>query len=396
MKKDIKNINQMQVQFNGIINSYFNSNKIPMNSIIKKVNSYLFFRVDYLKSDYQGNSVELLKTIKEPAFKNLYRESCLNHKDLSAFIENISLKKESSEIKINCSFDYSMLKNLSRKYSIINLIKKRLNQLDKFIYSSFVHGSFATKDFIENWSDLDIMLVLNSNAFKDGKSIYRIRKALYKLSPLFYEIDPLAHHYFQIITSLDLNYYPESLLPLSAFEKGLKLIGNGKLRVKNRKDHYKVTNTLLKFDSHFKERTKVLPSNVFHLKEDLSYLFLLPSLLLQNRGIYLYKKDSFERAREEFPMLDFNIIDKAAKLRKDWHTLNIIQYYPNLFWRFLPNIINRLIIYLYVFCVKKCPIKKLNTKEVKNLIREINLLFKDSLEEVLKKDEIRVQGINFL
>ena len=84
-------------------------------------------------------------------------------------------------------------------------------------------------------------------------------------------------------------------------------------------------------------------------------------------------------------MLDFNIIDEATKLRKDWYTSNIIQYYPNLFWRFLPHIINRLIIYLYVFCVKKYPIKKLNTKEVKYLIREINLLFKDSLEEVLKK-----------
>jgi len=391
-------LNQLQIEFNGLLNGYFNSHKVSFDSMANKLKLYLFFRYAFLEKKYQDKFKLLLEGISSKELKRLSRDFYQKkdlaqlpnlisflYQDLATFINKPAYQKNPVKVLIKEKFDYAKVKNLSQKYKIINLFKEELKKIEGFIKSCFIHGSFATADFLEDWSDFDLMLIFNDKLFKEGENIYQARKILRKILPLFYQIDPLAHHYFQIITSLDLNYYPQTILPLAVYQKGLRMIGEREFLINLRDDSYERMNSLLRFVHHFKKRIKNPPRTIYQLKLDLAYLFLLPSLLLQTKGIYLYKKFSFARVKGEFPQLDFKVIDQATKIRKKWQSPNLIRYYPNIFWRILPAQFNKTVIYLYVRLLKRRKIKKFSQGEIKKLIQGINLLFEKSLDSVLNK-----------
>ena len=397
-------LGQMQIKFNGILNNYFNSNKISFNLTADKIKSYLFFRYAFLEKKYEDKFELLLEKISNKEIKRLcrdfYQKKELNkladlisllYQDLDIFIDKINYQKNPTKVLIEETFDYPKVKNLSRKYTIINLFKEELKKIEGFIKSCFIHGSFATNDFLEDWSDFDLMIIFRDELFKDGRNICQARKVLRKILPLFYEIDPLTHHYFQIVTSSDLNYYPQTILPLAVYQKGLKIVGEEKFSVNLRDDSYERMNNLLRFAHHFRKRTKQPPKTIYQLKSDLAHLFLLPSLLLQIKGIYLYKKSSFARVKKEFPQIDFSIIDAATKIRQDWPTSNLIKYYPNIFWRILPFWFNKSVIYLYAHLLRKARIKRFSQTEIKELIQRIHLLFEKALASVSVKNN----GIKF-
>lgn len=381
-----KNLSLMQLEFNAILSRYLNDRKVLIPEYIKSLRKYLDLRNKIINKNYEKNDK------LEVAFENLKTDCNFSHlsdiivslyKDLGMLFGEYIQPQEYKKIKIHKDFEYKTLKNKSPKYRIINLLKKEISKINDFVETCFVQGSFGSEDFLENWSDLDAVLVFNDKLFESSKNLKRTRKIVSYANSLFYCADPLAHHYFHMATHLDLSFYSQSsMLPLVVYENGMRLVGKNNLSISLREDSFEQISMISKLKNHFDYRVKNLPKNVYELKLDLAHLFLLPSFLLQTKGIYVYKKDSFELVKKEFPNINFDVINKATSLMKKWRTSNIIKYYPTLFWNILPHTLNKFIIYIYVKLSRN---KKpdLSPEEVSIIMMEASDLFNAS-EKTIK------------
>jgi hypothetical protein len=69
---------------------------------------------------------------------------------------------------------------------------------------------------------------------------------------------------------------------------------------------------------HLRERTFL--ENDYRLKNFLSGALLMPARILAARGVHVYKRDSFEIARELFNRSDWEFIARCEGLRAFWKT----------------------------------------------------------------------------
>lgn len=339
------NLNQTQLKFNRKLGLFLNARKIPLNICIKDI---IFL-----------------------------------YKDFSTRVKNFELPSEDRVVTAKERFSFQDTFKLSRKYKIISLMQDSLNEVKDLIESVYIQGSFATKDFLENWSDLDVIIVWNANLFKKKENLLRARKVIRKAQLYFYQVDPLAHHSFHMCTVADLDYYPQSIfLPLVVFENSSLLLGKNQLTFKIREDYREQINIISKLVGYFESKLKNPSRNLYDFKLDVAHILLSPSFLLQSKGIYVYKKFSFDIAKREFPQLDFEIVDWASKIRKSWRTPNILKYYPYVLWKFLPVLFNIIFIHLYTRLIRRKKINILTEKEVKEFTNKSYIFLKSILKSV--------------
>jgi hypothetical protein len=194
--------------------------------------------------------------------------------------------------------------------------KKRLRQHSLGFY---VHGSIATKDYVKGWSDLDTLLILKKDAFSKAKNLLDIRDILYNARKFYYEIDPLQHHGTMIVTEYDLSNYPEIFLPIEAISLSKSILGEDALMKFSVRDSKK--ESLEKFDwviSYFQNLDEKKIKSPYDLKFALHLATLLPSLYLEAKGTFCYKKFSFEKAENDFSEEEWSGVKYAEKIRKDW------------------------------------------------------------------------------
>lgn len=252
-----------------------------------------------------------------------------------------------SEVVVGERLDDRPLQGASWQYRVIGFIRREVEKkLSLYLQSFIIHGSFATRDFISGWSDLDTQIILTDRVFESVFHLNAARKTFRRLSLLCDKIDPLCHHRFSFLTQFDLRYYPQYFLPLEVYRYGFALLGENKLKVRLREDQEEKRERMKNFVSYFQKRVadeKYRP-NQAEFKNDLAHLLLWPSLLLELKGLGVYKRGSFEKAKQEFPTLDFSIIDRVSAMRKDWREVNFLRYYPNWFLVFLPFWWNRMVV----------------------------------------------------
>jgi len=269
--------------------------------------------------------------------------------EMYEYIKNIRNKLNNKECKkedvlIEKLFENKKNIKLDWQYKSINNIRKDINRkLAEYVKLSVLHGSFGSGDFLKKWSDLDLIIVLKGSVFSSVNSLSFVKKELMKLSFYCYKIDPLAHHEFIFITEDSLLHYSSSEFPPSLFKFGLHLTGEKKFTVCTRVSKEEKVQALFKILHNF--RLKILNNmyskNKFLWKNDLSIIMIIPSMLLQLRDIIVYKKYSFDLVKQEFPKLDFSVIDQATYTMNSWRKINVLRYYPDIFIEIMPYYINR-------------------------------------------------------
>lgn len=340
LKKDLtlSSFNEMQRIFNVVLRRFFKTpDELVLDAIFNELREYENFKKDILhtKDDGKANPYEIIIGM---------------HRYLLSLTPNDTTIFDGLEISINKTFDYDEFKKSGWQYKTIKFLqgemkRRLLPYMDVFL----IHGSFATCDFLENWSDLDTLIVLNNKTFASVNDLKFVKKELQKIALALYKIDSLAHHEFMFLTDLDLKYYPQFLFPIVLFDCSLKILGNDKIKIQLRDDKYERIQAPLKMLNFFKSKKdkNEYSKNNFFWKNDLSMMMLWPSLILQAKDIFVYKKYSFELAKKEFSTLDFLVIDEATKIMRQWRKINLLRFYPNAFFSFLPYIFNRKIIGLH-------------------------------------------------
>lgn len=374
--------NMMQKSFNLILRRFFDApDKVFASAIKAELLKYSIFREIVLHNSYRPDYENGENGIDPAALViNLYHE-------LETFGANFSASATKTDVRVGNSFRFNEFKHLGWQYSAINFLQEEFGKkLAPFVSCFLVHGSFATKDFLKNWSDLDTLIVLNDAIFEQKENLQKVKEELIRLAPLFYKIDPLAHHQFTFLTRFDINYYPPFLFPPVLYDYGLLVFGEPKMEIHVRSDEYEKIQVMAKFVNYFRNKVinQSFSKNKYHWKNDLASMMIWPSLLLQAKNIYLYKKYSFEKAKEVFPLMDFTLIDRTTIIMKNWKRINLLTYYPNRFLNFFPHIMNRKFIGLHRrFSMKARPIE--SAESVKELTKEFLAFAETGLTNVLKE-----------
>lgn len=245
-------------------------------------------------------------------------------------------------------FNYERLKGKDFAYRIIQLMRDETVPVQNFIHSFIIHGSYATQDFISDWSDLDTMVILKDRVFDSAVNLMKVKRVFLKLGLLCYWVDPLAHHQLSFITEFDLNYYPQSFLPLPSYENGMLLSGVQQLRFSLRDDAFERAANVEKFRAWFRRKVSHLnwSRNQYDWKNDLAHVFMLPSLILQASDIYVYKKVSFAKIKELFDDFDDRPIEEATRIMKNWKVPNWVRYLPPRLIMRLPYLLSRVIVFI--------------------------------------------------
>jgi hypothetical protein len=374
-QKQKKNeIKKMQSVFHSVLYNYFTQRKIRKDFFIKKVDEYFDARKNLFDYDQESERQNILK--KEIASIIIYL-----FYDLRKIIDGISEIKNRKTIKIENDFDYQRLRNLSIKYRHIKSLGSELEKISDFIETFFIHGSFATKDFLEGWSDLDTTLIFKDKLFEDENNLRIVKNILERTKMFYLQVDPLAHHFTHLATSLDLKYYPQSIMPLSVYENGMVFLGKKEVEINVRDDEEEKIKGLEDLRNYFKRRINKKQKNDFDSKLNLSHVLLLPSFFLQMKGVYVYKKFSFEKVKKEFSEIDFGVVDEVSEIRKNWNTTNLIKYYPSYI---LPYFLNKLVVYTYVKFIQTRK-TKIKDEKMSGIIRNSYVLMDSFLNNCIKK-----------
>jgi len=309
---EILQLNQVQIKFHKLINNYF---QLPGES---------------------GNRFSL--------FSKLYT-------NLNSLKNKTDIKTKSFKIEKIKKFEFNQYKKFSKKYLNIDFLAKKVRG-KKYIDYLLIHGSYATRDFINNWSDLDIIVVLSDNIFRDEKLFNQACSFFRKISLICYRFDLLAHHRFVFITNFDLKYYPQSFLPLVVYQNCFDLSGRfGQLNFEVRDDYFEKWRILRTSLDYLKEISQKKKITLWQYKKSLSIVLILPSLLLELKNIYLYKRHSFDSVKKEFPDLDVSLVDDVSKKRVywklPWHSFYLSKYLIMFLPIKISNFLHKVILYPY-------------------------------------------------
>jgi len=272
--------------------------------------------------------------------------------------------------------------NPSRHYNQLRVLKSWIAEnLSEYVSLFIVHGSFATGDFYEGWSDLDTAVVLKDEAFSSPARLVEAREKLSRAGLVCYLVDPLAHHELMVFTAFDQEYYHEDTLPLSSYENGMLLYGHKHTRFIQRDSHNERLHSLALYAAWY--RSKVIEEewadNWYDWKNDISMVMIMPALAVEAKGEYPYKRESYSRAKELYPGIDWSIVDELSLWRKDWGARSWIQHLPVSLILASPYDITRRVLARLLR-----PVTHKRPKEEKEVVKNITHRTLELMENILK------------
>jgi len=194
-----------------------------------------------------------------------------------------------------------------------DVIQKKISD---FTLATFVHGSIATNDYT-GFSDADVGIIVKDEVLLDTQKLRELKRNIKEALKILLKFDNLQHHGFFIIPEGFLNYYPEDYLPIEVFKYAKTLNGTLKINIKSHRSTEQAKKSFMTMASIFTENRFRKPRNLYQVKHILSQFMLLPTLYLQAKGVYVYKKFSFELVKKEFPDTWW-AMDEVSKIRRDW------------------------------------------------------------------------------
>jgi hypothetical protein len=194
-------------------------------------------------------------------------------------------------------------------------------ELKKHLLGFYLHGSLSTRDYVKGWSDLDTLAIVSKKALNSCDALLSLRDLLYKSRIFSYRIDPLQHHGHIIATEYDLEHYAEAYFPVTLFNYASSFFGSDKAAaIKIRNSDAEKVSRLFYFVNYFRHLylNKRCALGSYETKFLLHAITLFPTLYLQAKGISLYKKFSFSRARKDFSEDEWAVVREVELIRKRW------------------------------------------------------------------------------
>jgi predicted nucleotidyltransferase len=209
----------------------------------------------------------------------------------------------------------------SSKYRPVHSLRSLLclKRSEDLFLRAIVHGSVATLDDTPGFSDLDLAFMVRSSALKSSKSLLDLRKLASAILIQTYAFDPFMHHGPYYLAEIDLNWYPEAMLPMVLFSHGVDLLdGSAAVEVWTRPSFDMTLQMLDRFEKSFENwaSSPFVLADSYALEWVLGNAMILPALYLQGRtGRFRYKRDTFPLAQGGFSSEEWEPIRLASAVR---------------------------------------------------------------------------------
>jgi len=209
--------------------------------------------------------------------------------------------------------------------------------LKNYLSGFYVHGSIATQDFVKEWTDLDTFVIINKKILNSPEKIDELRERLYYARIFQCRVDPLQHHGHHIITEYDIEYYPESFMPIEALKLAKSLLKDDKRITFKTRDSSKEDKEAFEWFSSDIEKTHNMCVNRkrwlnnYMLKFLLHKVALYPSIYLSAKGKHIYKKKSFDMTEKDFSVEAWEAIKDVTAYRNKWKNITDIKLITTLF-----------------------------------------------------------------
>lgn len=222
----------------------------------------------------------------------------------------------------------------STKYDPVRELASGLKKMSADLLGAVVYSSVATGDIIAHWSDLDVMVIVKDAALQDEGRFKKFRLAALDLEKFLYQFDPHQHHGIQFITQADLNFYPETFLPISTIALGKSLLGSLELNFFRRDSRpeqiayfYNLRALLARAAAegelphhgkngvYLQNNFERAADNFYQLKYFVSLVLLLPSLFIGLVDKPIYKRESFTKIKEYFSAEELELVTCCEAVR---------------------------------------------------------------------------------
>ncbi len=189
------------------------------------------------------------------------------------------------------------------------------------VYRIIVHGSQATDKSVCDFSDVDIVVILDDSIQHAKSDVRRAVTGLLRLLKAVYAYDPLMHHGLMFYPRSGLEAYDQSFLPIETLKRAKTIVGDRNLEVvqavaDQSKLVARLRNSVNSLRRSFQHGDYL--RNDFHLKRILSGVLLLPAGVLATRGCFVYKAESFGLAQELFNASQWELVRRAEDMRTKW------------------------------------------------------------------------------
>ncbi len=168
-----------------------------------------------------------------------------------------------------------------------------------------IFGSIADRTET-GFSDVDLLWI-----YPDDTPKKEIKKTLVQLSKITLIYDHLQHH--EPFHASENILRSNSPLPPEALENALVLKGKDEIIMGGWDDGWR---SLKRLTSSIIRVSYKPPNNLYDLKNFLSWIFLIPTLVFRTKGIYLSKRKALLKAHELFS--DTYVLERATYLRNIW------------------------------------------------------------------------------
>ena len=337
LNSKIKNLNFLQSELNGILGSFinggFSSKGYLFYPLIKDVSPILADKMRNLMvfadscSELDFESLSSLKkgrrnftkysSLRNPSFfskliSSLYTD--FEHNKKRSGINTASRKIMTKTIKDR---DY----NSNYLKPVLELKKFAVNNLSEYLFDFHLHGSLSTLDYIKGWTDFDTLAIISRETLMDWRNLISLRDLMYSSKIYLYKIDPLQHHGHMIFTEIEIDYYCNTFFPVELFAYSKSFFGEKSIKFNLRECRDEDIKVFEWFCNYFKELPEDSRLCSYDLKFFLHAVALFPTIYLQAKGRNMYKKFSFEKARNDFGK-EYRVIDEFSSIRKNWKQLN--------------------------------------------------------------------------
>ena len=190
---------------------------------------------------------------------------------------------------------------------------------DQVDFEVVIHGSHGDST-VTKYSDFDVSIFIDPLRLLD--SDFKFSRSLTAINRRIKKIDFDSHHGAFVFVKNDINFYPESFMPLSALSSGVSNFDN--LKVSVRKDHDLGFISMVDAYTALKKFISVGCCNPHHLKLILSTYFIF--LVIHDQfvtGEYGDKKSVLKKLKSIGDVGDNEVLIKASNIRLNFpNTLN--------------------------------------------------------------------------
>ena len=308
-----------------------------------------------------------------------------------SFEGNLDIRTKSSCPTLNLKEIPSIEKENRYLEPLKKLQKYGEDKLSRHVLGFYLHGSFATRDYVKNWSDVDTLLVLKKETLRDVDRLIKFQKSVYRATGYFYLIDPSQSHGFFVFSEYDISYYPETYFPLELFKYSRSFLSKDlPLSFEIRRNDVEKMELFWRDVVHYTRRMLVKSPkrkslNNNNIRMLLHRIYIFPAFYLQAKGIQCYKKFSFDLAQRYFTEEEWQPVAIANRVWRKWEV--------NYYYRFIPQSVFCLSPFATSFCLKrfynlkKSLFSKYHIDYWKLLI-ESNRLFETAWDRLPKRESI--------